>query len=378
MDEIRLHLARKAAEAHGWTFQACNSDGSFVVDISIPRREQDAMDAAVTITMNLLADFVSELMGISICSIMLRDELTADLVIRGAKGLSDEVVRKTRINVGDQIAGWVAASGKPLLIEDIERDLHMNKKNISQYNTKSLLSLPLKTSDKVIGVLNLNNKKSAEVFTLRDLSVAQIISARIAHFVEELSSGAYGEREVEQRVTSLNTLLDAMKKYHKKETPMADLVYRLLEKLGADEEERQKAIYVSMIYDLGLMHVDKTVLMKSELTDADKREIQHHVYATIELLHTIEFAEDVKKIILHHHERYDGTGYPSGLKGAEIPFVSRVIAVADSYLAMISRKSYGQQFSREEALRNLQEKSGTWYDPDIVRAFKPLIDADLT
>jgi len=376
MDETRLHLARKAAEAHGWTFEARNSEGSFCVDISIPRREQDAMDAAVSMAMNLLADFVSELMGISICSIMLRDELTADLVIRGAKGLSDEVVKKTRINVGDQIAGWVAASGKPLLIEDIERDLHMNKKNISQYNTKSLLSLPLRTHDKVIGVLNLNNKKSAEVFTARDLSVAQIISARIAHFVEALSSGTYGEPEVQRRVTALHSLLDAMKKYHKKETPMADLVCRLIEKLGVNEEEKQKAIYVSMIYDLGLMQVDETIMMKTDLTDAERREIQHHVYATIELLHTIEFAEDIKKIILHHHERYDGTGYPSGLKGVEIPLVSRVLAVADSYLAMITRKSYGQQYSHEEALRNLQERSGSWYDPEIVKAFQENMAAD--
>lgn len=377
LDEIRLYLAKKAAEAHGWMFQARNSGGSFLIDIAIPRSERDAMDTAVTMTMNLLADFISELLGINICSIMLRDELTADLVIKGAKGLSDEVVRKTRINVGDQIAGWVAASGKPLLIDDIERDLHMNKKNISQYNTKSLLSLPLKAQDRVIGVLNLNNKKSAEVFTERDLAIALVLSDRIAHFVEGLRTETYDEHEVNKKVSALNALLDAVKKYHKKESPAADFVFRTIDRLGVNEEEKKKAFYVSMLYDLGLMNIDETVFTKTTLSDAEKQVIQNHVYSTIELLHTIEFADDVKKIILHHHERYDGTGYPAGLKGAEIPLISRVISVVDSYFAMISKRYYGRQYTHEEALLNIRERSGSWYDPEVVKAFEEAFAADM-
>jgi GAF domain-containing protein len=371
-DEMRLYLAKKAVEAHGWTFQVMNTDESFVVDITVPKSEQDALDSALTLTMNLFADLISELLGINICSIMLRDELTADLVIKGAKGLSDEVVRRTRINVGDQISGWVAASGKPLLIEDIEQDLHLNRKNIPQYSTKSLLSLPLKSHGGVIGVLNLNNKKSAEIFTIRDLYIALIMSERITHFIDGLRAKRQNEGAIRQKLADLNQLIDAMKKYHKKEKLLPDLVLRLMEKLNADEEERKKALYVSIIYDLGLMHIDENTLAKRELNDTEKETVRKHPHSTIDLLKTIEFAEDVKRDILHHHERYDGTGYPAGLTGSQIPLVSRVISVIDSYRAMISQRSYGRQYTHEEALHDIKSRSGTWYDPEVVEAFEEI------
>jgi hypothetical protein len=376
-DEIRLYLAKKAAEAHGWTFEARNSGSTFVVSISIPRREQDSLDTAVTLTMNMFAEFISELLGLNICSIMLRDELTADLIIKGSKGLSDAIVRWTRINVGDQIAGWVAASGKPLLIEDIERNLHLNRKNIVHYNTKSLLSVPLKIHDRVIGVLNLNNKKSAEVFAMRDLYIALVMSERISHFLDELHAGGLEEGDMNQRVAAMNNLLDAMKKYHKKESLLPDLVLRIMDKLAADEEEKKKAIYVSLVYDLGLVKIDESILTKKKLIDTEIQSLRNHPHSAVELLHTIEFAEDVNNAILHHHERYDGTGYPSGLKGAEIPLISRVISVVDSYRAMISERPYNRQFTREEALLNIKKGSGTIYDPEVVTAFEAIFKEGL-
>ncbi len=376
-NEIRLYLAKKAIESHGWTFEAKNSGDNFVVDISIPNSEKDSLDTAVTLTMNMFADFISELLGLNICSIMLRNEMTADLIIKGSKGLSDEIVRRTRINVGDQIAGWVAASGKPLLIEDIERDLHLNRKNISHYSTKSFLSLPLKTEDRVIGVLNLNNKKTAEVFTMRDMYVALVMSDKIAHFIEGLHAGKYKEADMHRTMAALANLLEAVKKYHKKEKILSDLVLQIMDKLGADEEEKKNAIYVSMIYDLGLVNVDESILLKKELGDSEMQSVRNHPHSTVELLHAIEFAEDVKKAILHHHERYDGAGYPSGLKGDEIPLISKVIAVVDSYRAMISERSYKRQYTHDEALLAIRSDSGTRYDPEVVRALDAVFNEHL-
>jgi HD-GYP domain-containing protein (c-di-GMP phosphodiesterase class II)/signal transduction histidine kinase len=376
-DEIRLYLAKKAAEAHGWIFETKNSDDNCIVNISIPKSEQDALDTAVTLTMNMFADFISELLGLNICSIMLRDNMTADLVIKGSKGLSDEIVRRTRINVGEQIAGWVAASGKPLLIGDIEKDLHLDRKNIAQYNTKSLLSLPLKTRDRVIGVLNLNNKKTAEVFTKRDLYIALIMSDRIAHFIEGLRENKYEEAEIHQTISSLAALLDAVKKYHKKEKILSDLVLQIMDRMGTDAEEKKKAIYVSMIYDLGLMNLDESILLKGTLGDTEMQSIRNHPHLTVELLNSVEFAEDVKKAILHHHERYDGAGYPSGLKGDDIPLISRVIAVVDSYRAMISERSYNKQYTHDEALLNIKSDSGTRYDPEVVSALDAIFQENL-
>jgi len=123
-----------------------------------------------------------------------------------------------------------------------------------------------------------------------------------------------------------------------------------------------------MIYDLGLVNIDERILLKKKLGDSEMQSVKNHPHSTVELLHAIEFAEDIEKAILHHHERYDGAGYPSGLKGDEIPLISRVIAVVDSYRAMISERSYNRQYTHDEALLAIRSDSGTRYDPEVVRA----------
>lgn len=372
-EKIRLYLAKSAAEAHGWYFEADNSDNAFFVSVVIPKSIKDKLETSVNMTMEIFAEVISELLDLNICSIMLRDKLTADLTIKGAKGLSDEIVRKTRVQVGDQIVGWVASEGKPLFIEDIEKDLHFPRISISQYNTKSLISVPIKIRDEVIGVLNLNNKKTAEPLTKRDLYIAMIFSERVSHFLEKYYSGQYREVNINQILTSFNNLLDAMKKYRKKLNLLPDLALKVMDKLGAEEEEKKNAIYVSMIYDLGLVFIDESILKKKELLPSEIQSLKIHPDTTVGLLSNFEYSEDIKKAILHHHERYDGKGYPGKLKGSEIPRISRVLAVIDSYVAMISEKPYGKSCTPKEALTGIKSGSGSKYDPEIVQVFEEVL-----
>ena len=372
-EKIRLYLAKSAAEAHGWALGAENADKAFIFSVTIPKSTRDKLETTVNITMDIFAEFLSELLDLNICSIMLRDKLTADLTIKGAKGLDDDIIRKTRVRVGDQIAGWVASEGKPLLIEDIETDLHFSRISISQYNTKSLLSVPIKINNRVIGVVNLNNKKNAEPFNKRDLYIAANFSERVSNFLDKYYSGKYKEDDINQILTSFNNLLDAMKKYGKKIKLLPDLVLKIMEKLGSEEEEKKNALYVSMVYDLGLVFIDESIFMKDALLPSELQSLKIHPYTTIGLLGNFEFSEDIKQAILHHHEKYDGTGYPGKLKGNEIPLISRVLSVVDSYFAMIMEKPHGKSYSHKEALIDIKAGSGSKYDPEIVKAFEEVL-----
>ena len=369
-EKIRLYLAKKIAEAHGWTLNAENTDNTFIVSFTIPKSTREKLDTTVNLTMDMFIEFISELLDLNICSIMLRDDITSELTIKSAKGLSDEIVKRTRIKFGDQVAGWVANEGKPVLLEDIESDRRFKRRNIPQYNTKSLLSLPLKIDDRVIGVLNLNNKKTAEPFTKKDLNIAQILSERISYFLEKLYSGEYREEDINKILTSFDNLLNALKIYHKKGSILPDLVLKIMDNLGAEEEEKRKALYASMIYDLGLMLIDESILKKKKLLPSDIQSLKIHPYITIGLLENFEFSEDLKRAILHHHERYDGTGYPEGLKGSEIPLISRVLSVADSYCAMTTNRIYGKSYTKDEALVEIKAGSGSIFDPEVVSAFE--------
>ncbi|MEW6001254.1 MAG: GAF domain-containing protein [Nitrospirota bacterium] len=373
-EKLKLYLARKVIDAHRWNLNAENADGTFLVSIIIPKSTKQTIEAIIDTTAEMFIEFISELLDLNICSMMISDELTGELSIASARGLDENVIKRTRIKFGDSIAGWVALEGKPLLIEDIERDPHFGRKSIPQYNTKSLLSIPLKIQNKVIGVLNLNNKKTAEPFTIRDLYIASAISERVSNFIEKIFRGEYKENDFKQFITAFENLISAEKKYHKKKSLLPDLMGKIMDKLGANEEEKKLALYVSTIYDLGLMLVDENVLNKEKLLPAEAHALQIHPYTTINLLNYFEFSEAVRKAILHHHERYDGSGYPDRLKGEEIPFLSRVLCVVDSFCAMITERPYRKAFTMAEALEEIRKDSNSIYDPAVVKALEKVLD----
>lgn len=370
----KMYLVRKKAESLGWDLNTHNGAGEFILTLSIPRSRRQKIDAAVGKSIDLFLEFIAELMGLNTCSIMLRDEFTGDLRIQSAMGLDDDVVRKTQIRPGDQICGWVAMEGKAVLIEDIEHDSRFARKSTSQYNTKSLLSVPLKVHDNVTGVLNLNNKKSAEPFTAQDLTLAAVLGSRVSRLIEKLRTDEDWEEDFRSFSDSFDKLLTAGRKYHKKERQFPDLVRKIMEKLDTTDEQKEMALYVSTVYDLGLMFMDEAVLRKNKLEPAELASLKVHPFNTIELLNSIEYSPEVNRAILHHHEKFDGTGYPDGLAGEEIPLISRVIAVVDAYFAMVSKRPHRKKLTSGEALQQIRDGAGISYDPAVVAALEASVN----
>jgi len=369
---VKMYLVRKAVESYGWDLEVENLDGSFTVFLSIPRSRRQKIDAAVAKGSELFLEFIAEMMGVSTCSIMLRDELTGELRIQSAMGLDEDVIRTTRIRPGDQISGWVALEGKPVLIEDIEHDPRFARKSTPQYNTKSLLSVPLIIQENVTGVLNLNNKKSAEPFTAQDLTLAAVLGARVSNLIEKLR-GENGEEGFREFTESFNKLLSAGRKYHKKTQLLPALLSKVMDRLQATDAEKETALYVSIVFDLGLMLMDDAVFRKNKLEPAEFASLKVHPFTTVDLLKGIEFSPEVNRAILHHHEKYDGSGYPDGLAGSGIPLISRVIAVVDGYCSMVSKRPHRKIFTSSEALGEIRTGAGTSYDPLVVEALEEVL-----
>jgi HD-GYP domain-containing protein (c-di-GMP phosphodiesterase class II) len=367
-EKMKLYLAWKIAEVHKWALTARNTEEAVEVILTIPKSLKRERETITVTVADMFMELISQLLDLNICSVMLADEVTDELMIKGARGLDNDLIKKTRLRFGDRIAGWVALEGKPLLIENIETDPRFGRKNIPQYNTKSLLCLPLKMHGKVRGVLNLNNKSSSEIFTHRDLIIASALSERISSFFEKLQLDEYREEDIRRYLLSFESLIKAVKKYRKKRSEFLDLVMRILDELAASEEDKKIATYISLIYDLGLTVIDESVLSKEKLSRSDIRILKAHPLNTIELLSSFEISPVVRTVILHHHERYDGSGYPDRLKDEDIPFLSRVLSIADAFYAMISDRPYRPAVSREAALQEIKKGAGTLYDPRVVEA----------
>ncbi len=230
-DQLKLYLAKNIAETHRWTLSAKNTDTSSHIMLSIEKNSKEAFDTYVNRGMDSFVEFISELLDLDICSVMLSDDLTSELTVKSAVGLDDDIVKRTKIKLGDKIAGWVALEGKPLFIENIENDPRFSQKSISQYTTKSLMSIPLKRDGRVIGVLNLNNKKSSEPFTSKDYDIASLISEKISHFIELLHSDTVQEAEIQQFLASLNTMFSSETSRQVKQTLLPELTDKILKNL---------------------------------------------------------------------------------------------------------------------------------------------------
>ena len=140
--------------------------------------------------------------------------------------------------------------------------------------------------------------------------------------------------------------------------------------MGFSEEEIEVLRQSSLLHDIGKVGISDIILCKQgKLSPEEKELIRKHPEIGEEILKPLKLLHIAQPLIRYHHERYDGQGYPDGLSGEEIPIYARILAVADSYDAMISERPYRKSLSHEEAVKELIRNSGTQYDPKIVDVF---------
>ena len=162
-------------------------------------------------------------------------------------------------------------------------------------------------------------------------------------------------------------------------TRLAEWSVRIGRELGLDEAELRDLEVAAILHDIGKIGTPDHILKKpSRLTDEEREVIKKHPEYGWAVLRVVPGFERVSLFVLHHHEAVDGTGYPAGLRGDEIPIGSRIVAVMDAFDAMISSRPYRRGLSLEEAVRRLQAGSGTQFDPVITPRFIAMASADAT
>lgn len=148
-------------------------------------------------------------------------------------------------------------------------------------------------------------------------------------------------------------------------------VMKLAQLIGITDTKKLKILeYGSLLHDIGKIGIPDSILKKPSKLNSEEWEIMRtHPRAGYKILSNIKFLEEASKIVLHHHENYDGTGYPDKLKGNEIPLAARIFAVADALDAMTSHRAYRMALTFEEAEAELKECSGSRFDPEVIKAF---------
>ncbi|WP_434304707.1 HD domain-containing phosphohydrolase [Clostridium botulinum] len=168
----------------------------------------------------------------------------------------------------------------------------------------------------------------------------------------------------------INTLHEKNKREEEHSHRVSMLCQDMGHALGLTESETEELKTIGLLHDIGKIAIEENILNKrEELTEDEWQEIKRHPEIGYRILNTVNDMLEIAEYVLYHHERWDGKGYPKGLKGEEIPLQSRIITIVDAYDAMTSQRSYRNALREEIAIEELKINSGTQFDPELVRIF---------
>lgn len=321
--------------------------------------------------LSLIMESSAQVMGAEASSLMLLEEESGELIFRTTWG-GKKKIKELRLKVGEGIAGWVAKTGKPLLIKDVKRNPRFSSRfdRTTGFKTKSILCVPLKIKDRIIGVVEVLNKIEGS-FSQEDLRVFTALASQAAVAIDNARLYTELEELFFSIIKSLSAAIDAKDPYTEGHSErVADYAVKIAEGLGLGEEEIKQVRLAGLLHDIGKMGIDDRILRKKkELTRKEYKQIKNHSTYGADILRPIKKLKDIIPGVKYHHERWDGKGYPEGLKREGIPLLGRIIGVADTFDALTSDRPYRKALDKKKALNIIKENTGTQLDKVVVGSF---------
>ena len=318
------------------------------------------------------------------CTLYLVDEEKQELWFEVALGDKGDQLKEIRLKIGEgTVAGYVAATGETLNMEDVTKDSRFGgKRDIADkigFREKAMLTMPVKYKDKIVGVLQLINKKSGGCFTRDDEELLSGMSSQIAIALENAKLyKAMNEMFIES-IESLANAIDAKDPYtngHSRR--VTEYSVRTAREMGLSEEQIERLEYMAVLHDVGKIGIKDAILNKQARLEDDEFVImKSHTLIGAGILEEMNSLRKLAVGAKYHHEKYDGSGYHERLKGEEIPLESRIIAVADTYDAMTTDRPYRKGLEHITAVNELNLCAGTQFDPKVVECFVKVIDRKL-
>ncbi len=283
------------------------------------------------------------------CDIFLMDETKKYLIPKFSLG--DDSKPKRRLRVGYGMEGRVAETA----------DFHI---------TRSCIAVPF-IEDDVVGIVALRDKLGGTPFTKTDVEILKTLSEQAVIAIKNAQLFEETEQLTLGSIKTINELLELSFAGDNVHLPLfSEIAYQVGRDLGLSGFELTNLHRATFLIDAGQLGTPEHIFYKKEkLTKQEYNQVKLHPSKGAAILQQISSLRPITPIILHHHERFDGKGYPSRLKGDEIPIGARIVAVVDSFTAMLSKRPYRRMRSITEALDEVKANSGTQFDPKVVDSF---------
>lgn len=379
---LGLAIVRNIVDLHGGSIDIVREEGSGAVFRFTLPKQQYTNDEMPTILgevthrteykhlMNLLVQMLADYMNCKIVSVMLLSADRSILKVQMAYGLDEQVVRDASVELGSGIAGRVAESGRPLLVENIEDVSGVERTRGRQYDTNSLVSVPMILNGEVIGVINCNNKVSGEPFNADDLGLLVTLAEKVTRALGRALRYEDVRDELEKTIDAVEALISMESSEVGTSRLAVRLAMDLARRMGLTRQQILALQYACLIHDVGMTSIDPSIVRKrGPLSESELELVRKHPNQSVDLIEPFLSADEVDEIIRYHHERVDGSGYPNGLSGEHIPLPARILGVIDAYDSMTSERPYRNPRNPVEAARELVDNAGTQFDVEVVRCF---------
>ena len=301
-----------------------------------------------------------------------------------ARGIDHSNLNKDEIKVSQTIVKKVVESGEAILTTNAQEDPRFeNQASVAAYQLRSILCAPLKIKDRLIGVIYVDNRAHAGIFQERELGLITAFSDQAAVALDnaQLFEGLQASNKELQdayRATLEGWVhaLDMRDKETEGHTQrVTTLTERLARSMGVGEDDLVHIRRGALLHDIGKMAIPDGILLKpGPLTDDERELIKKHPVYAYDMLSQIEFLLPAIDIPHYHHEKWDGTGYPEGLSGEDIPFAARIFPVIDVYDALVSNRPYRKALPSDEVRERIRNDAGKHFDPQVVEAFMAMED----
>ena len=245
-------------------------------------------------------------------------------------------------------------------------------KGLSIFETH-FIGLPLIADDN-IGALIVERKHDEPNFGEFDREMLSVFAEQAVTAVKNLQHYEEQQRTIWGSIRCIDGLLKRQRFQGSAHAPVyVKIVRSIAERLNYSQEGIQALEYACVLHDAGLMDIPYSILSKpGALTPAEFKIIHRHPEQSVLFVKSVEFLKPVLPIILYHHEKYNGTGYPAGLKKEQIPLGARIMAAVDAFEAMVQKRPYRQSRTVGEALRELKRHSGSQFDPKVIAVIDEL------
>jgi HD-GYP domain-containing protein (c-di-GMP phosphodiesterase class II) len=352
-----------------------------------------SIDLAITsgldlsLTLSVILDHVRTQLNIDTASVLLLDPHTQLLEFAAGKGFRTMALQHTRLQIGEEYAGMAVRDRKTFHIPDL-RSRHtafLRSPYLIQENFVAYYAVPLIAKGQALGVLEIFHRMPLNadedwlnfMETLAGQAAIAIDNAML--FKNLQMSNLELTQAYDKTIEGWSRALDLRDKETEGHTRrVAEMTIKLAGQMNIPQPELVHIRRGAILHDIGKVAIPDNILLKAgSLTYEEWTIMRHHPLIAVELLTPIYYLAPALAIPRSHHEKWDGTGYPDGLSGKNIPLVARLFAIVDVYDALTSDRPYRPAWSRADTIKYISDQSGAHFDPQVVPVFIKMINSDL-